>query len=94
MIVTRTWGTYEVLAEGSNWKLKRLLINPKSKSSVQRHFHRSEVWFYPDSTAWNVVWLGMWHQLVNESDKVLEIIELQFGTECNEEDIERKEENT
>lgn len=90
MLITRTWGTYEVLAEGSNWKLKRLLINPNSKSSVQRHFKRYELWFYPGNLTHQIIWKGLWHQLSNESDKVLEIIELQFGEECNEEDIERE----
>jgi len=31
-----------------------------------------------------------WHQLVNETDKPLKIIEIQYGNECIEEDIERK----
>lgn len=31
-----------------------------------------------------------WHQLANESDKELKVIEIQFGDQCTEEDIERK----
>jgi cytidyltransferase-like protein len=31
-----------------------------------------------------------WHQLVNKTDAPLKIIEIQFGTECEEQDIERK----
>ncbi len=34
--------------------------------------------------------LRQWHQLVNESDKPLKIIEIQYGTNCIEEDIVRK----
>lgn len=30
-----------------------------------------------------------WHQLVNENTEVLKIIEIQYGTDCKEEDIER-----
>lgn len=33
---------------------------------------------------------GRWHQLANETDKPLKIIEIQYGFECIEEDIERK----
>lgn len=32
-----------------------------------------------------------WHQLVNDSDKPLKIIEIQYGKDCLEEDIERKQ---
>jgi mannose-6-phosphate isomerase-like protein (cupin superfamily) len=31
-----------------------------------------------------------WHQLVNEKDTPLKVIEIQFGEKCVEEDIERK----
>ena len=33
---------------------------------------------------------GMWHQLVNEHDVPLKLVEIQYGKECIEEDIERK----
>jgi mannose-6-phosphate isomerase-like protein (cupin superfamily) len=33
--------------------------------------------------------LGDWHQLVNEEADVLKIVEIQYGTHCIEEDIER-----
>ena len=34
--------------------------------------------------------LGVWHQLVNNENKILRIIEIQHGEKCEEEDIERK----
>ena len=34
--------------------------------------------------------VGMWHQLSNETDKPLKIVEIQYGENCVEEDIERK----
>ena len=34
--------------------------------------------------------LGQWHMLVNETDSVLKIVEIQYGENCIEEDIERK----
>jgi mannose-6-phosphate isomerase-like protein (cupin superfamily) len=33
---------------------------------------------------------GAWHQLANETDKPLKLIEIQYGTNCIEEDITRK----
>lgn len=95
-VVNRKWGYYSVLNEGAGdrcrWKLKRLIINPNSKSSLQRHFKRSETWFYPQSNTDTFIAQGEWHQLINVSNEPLEIIEFQFGEECLEEDIERKEE--
>ena len=34
--------------------------------------------------------VGMWHQLANESTEELKLVEIQYGTSCVEEDIERK----
>lgn len=33
---------------------------------------------------------GMWHQLSNESNDLLKLVEIQYGTNCVEEDIERR----
>jgi cytidyltransferase-like protein len=33
---------------------------------------------------------GMWHQLANEDDTTLKLVEIQYGEECVEEDIERR----
>jgi mannose-6-phosphate isomerase-like protein (cupin superfamily) len=35
--------------------------------------------------------LGMWHQLANETDIPLKLVEIQYGTNCVEDDIERKD---
>ena len=67
--VRRTWGIYEVLNYGPGWKLKRLIINPKSVSSIQRHFKRAEFWWYVRSKKKEYIPIGMWHQLKNYSDK-------------------------
>jgi mannose-6-phosphate isomerase-like protein (cupin superfamily) len=34
---------------------------------------------------------GEWHQLINPTDKPCKIVEIQYGTECEEDDIERRE---
>jgi mannose-6-phosphate isomerase-like protein (cupin superfamily) len=33
--------------------------------------------------------VGTWHQLANEHDTDLKLVEIQYGTNCIEEDIER-----
>ncbi|MGC9239931.1 MAG: mannose-1-phosphate guanylyltransferase/mannose-6-phosphate isomerase, partial [Acidithiobacillus sp.] len=40
----RPWGTYTVLEEGEHFKIKRILVKPKEKLSLQMHYHRSEHW--------------------------------------------------
>ena len=40
----RPWGSYEILKESSNFKVKELVINPKSSISLQKHKRRSEHW--------------------------------------------------
>ena len=44
MIHERPWGTYEVLLDEPNYKVKRIVINPEQKFSLQYHEHRSEYW--------------------------------------------------
>jgi len=38
------------------------------------------------------IWIsrGEWHQLANETDQPLQLVEIQYGEDCIEEDIERK----
>ena len=44
MIFERPWGTYEILLEEPNYKVKRIVINPNQKFSLQYHNNRSEYW--------------------------------------------------
>jgi mannose-6-phosphate isomerase-like protein (cupin superfamily) len=113
-IVERQWGSYKVLYELPNCKVKELVVQPGKSLSMQRHFKRSEHWhvvdgfgnlkteyFHPLKTeTFNtflsigtniVVPVGVWHQLTNTSNDILKIIEIQYGDECIEEDIERRE---
>ena len=43
-IETRPWGTYEVLLDDVNVKVKRIIVNPNSRLSYQYHQKRREVW--------------------------------------------------
>ena len=40
----RPWGKFEVLLDSKNCKVKKLIIEPKSRLSLQYHKFRSEHW--------------------------------------------------
>jgi len=103
----RAWGSFEVLREGRGYKLKRLLMNPKKHTSVQKHFHRQEVWIVTSGTATVMidgvqstlsvgesikVAIGAWHQIKNDGLLLLEIVEVQQGEYLEEDDIQREPE--
>ena len=44
MIVKKPWGTYEVLLDEPNYKVKRIVVNPYERFSLQYHKHREEHW--------------------------------------------------
>ena len=44
MIYERPWGTYEVLLDEPNYKVKRIEVNPYQQFSLQYHNHRDEYW--------------------------------------------------
>lgn len=103
----RNWGYYRVLHEtGKTVKLKELVVEPNKELSMQRHSKRAEFWFVSAGIAllktlddaiiykqFDTIHIpsGSWHQLVNATDEPLKIIEIQYGSECIEEDIERKD---
>ena len=102
--VYRPWGLYESIAEGKNWQVKRLEINPKGKLSLQMHNHRAEHWVIVAGKAKIeidgkisilktnesiFVPLGKKHRLTNPTEEVLELIEVQSGTYLEEDDIVR-----
>ena len=89
----------------NNVKVKELTVDPGKKLSMQRHQHRAEFWFVAEGTAtvkWDEhghtitkiyqtekIYQNEWHQLINETPEPLKIIEIQYGDDCNESDIER-----
>lgn len=101
----RQWGYYRVLHEAPGMKVKELTVNPGKSLSMQRHFKRSEYWVVEEG-ACNVagedkilslsthetidIPVNSWHQLINPFDKPCRIVEIQYGEDCQEEDIERK----
>ncbi len=102
--VHRPWGSYHTLAEGKNFKVKKIIVNPEQRLSLQRHKHRSEHWVVIKGTATVVngddtfelqanestfIPANTKHRLSNEAQLPLELIEVQVGAYLGEDDIER-----
>lgn len=102
--VYRPWGTYTVLEENKNTKIKRIVVYPGAKLSHQMHHHRSEHWIVVQGTAKIVngeqeifleenqstyVAKTMPHRLENPGKVPLHIIEVQIGSYLEEDDIVR-----
>jgi mannose-1-phosphate guanylyltransferase/mannose-6-phosphate isomerase len=104
--VHRPWGTYSVLEEGSNFKIKRIEVKPSASLSLQMHRHRSEHWVVVQGTAEVVngdeelllqenqstyIPAGNKHRLTNSGATDLVMIEVQSGNYLGEDDIVRFE---
>ena len=99
----RDWGRWDVLKNYEQFgvKVKELVIKPGQSTSLQRHKHRSELMLVADGELTNMGYKTkkhdyclisneQWHKLENKGNKDLHIVEIQFGTSCIEEDIERR----
>ena len=42
--IERPWGNYTTLYNENNYKIKKIIVNPHSRLSLQTHQHRSEHW--------------------------------------------------
>ena len=104
----RPWGYYEVLLDEDHYKVKRIVVYPGRRLSLQRHQHRAEHWHVLSGTATvrsgeKEIILGMGesidipetalHRLHNSGEDELMIIEVQRGEYCGEDDIERFEDD-
>jgi mannose-1-phosphate guanylyltransferase / mannose-6-phosphate isomerase len=102
--VHRPWGSYTILEEQGDFKMKRIVVNPGGSLSLQRHQHRSEHWVVVSGTATvtrggsvttvaknesTYIPIGVKHRLENEGKIPLQIIEVQVGEYLEEDDIER-----
>lgn len=108
LTVQRPWGTYCVLGEGPHFKIKRIVVKPGNKLSLQLHHHRSEHWVVVSGTAKvtsadmeylvNVnestfIPAGQKHRLENPGYVDLVMIEVQSGEYLGEDDIVRFEDH-
>lgn len=104
--VHRPWGSFTVLEDGEDCKVKRLVVRPGGVLSLQRHRHRSEHWTVVsglarvrlgdeqfDLAANQTVQIaaGTLHRLENHGREDVHIIEVQTGSYFGEDDIERLE---
>ena len=102
--VARPWGHYEILAEGDAFKVKRLMVKPGAKLSLQMHQHRAEHWVVVCGEAEiingdQVIRLTVnqstyipkrtRHRLANPGNTPLYVIEVQSGEYLGEDDIQR-----
>ncbi len=104
--VYRPWGFYESLIEGDRFQVKRIVVNPGGRLSLQRHYHRAEHWVVVSGTAQVTrdatvqllnenesiyIPLGAVHRLENPGRIPLTLIEVQSGSYVGEDDIVRIE---
>jgi mannose-1-phosphate guanylyltransferase/mannose-6-phosphate isomerase len=104
--VTRPWGAYTVLQEGTGFKLKRIEVKPGASISLQLHRRRSEHWvvvagaatvtrgterFVVGTHESTFVPVGEKHRLENAGTEPLIVIEVQCGDYVGEDDIVRFE---
>jgi mannose-1-phosphate guanylyltransferase len=102
----RPWGSYEVLLDTDKYKIKRIIVAPGKKLSLQKHFHRSEHWVVVSGTAEvtngdkvltvrpnesTYIPMGEVHRLENKGKIDLVMIEVQVGEYTGEDDIVRFE---
>ena len=102
----RPWGHYETIALGERFQVKRIMVKPGGRLSLQSHVHRSEHWVVVAGTATVTVDdrvellsenqsvyipLGAIHRLENNGKVPLTLIEVQSGPYLGEDDIVRYE---
>jgi mannose-6-phosphate isomerase len=100
----RPWGTFTVLDEGDNFKVKRIEVLPGKRLSYQKHAQRAEHWVVVQGTAKVTlddrdievksgeavdIAIGTAHRVENPGDQLLVFIEVQRGNYLGEDDIVR-----
>ena len=105
-VVNKPWGSFEIIDEGTNHTVKKIIVHPEGKLSLQSHEHRSEHWIIVEGIAKVTiddevklvtegqsvyVPLGAVHRLENPSESPMVLIEVQIGSCLSEDDIVRYE---
>jgi mannose-1-phosphate guanylyltransferase / mannose-6-phosphate isomerase len=104
--VHRPWGSYQSVDNGERHQVKRIIVKPGGRLSLQKHHHRSEHWIVVRGAARVTVNelvktvhenesiyipIGAVHRLENPGKIALELIEVQTGSYLGEDDIIRIE---
>ena len=102
----RPWGYYQSIDHGARYQVKRIVVTPGHRLSLQKHYHRAEHWVVVSGTAEvtcgedvkivhenESIYLpiGVIHRLSNPGKINLELIEVQTGSYLGEDDIVRLE---
>jgi len=102
--VHRPWGSYQTVDLGDRHQVKRIMVKPGEKLSVQMHHHRAEHWVVVSGTAKvqngdkeilltenesTYIPVGVLHALENPGKIPLELVEVQSGSYLGEDDIVR-----
>jgi mannose-1-phosphate guanylyltransferase / mannose-6-phosphate isomerase len=103
-VTYRPWGSYETTDQGHRFRVKRLIVNPGQKLSLQLHHHRAEHWVVVQGTARverdgeifhlaenesTYIPIGTAHRLENPGHIPLHLVEVQTGPYLEEDDIVR-----
>jgi mannose-1-phosphate guanylyltransferase/mannose-6-phosphate isomerase len=106
--VYRPWGSYESVDSGDGFQVKRIIVKPHAKLSLQKHRHRAEHWvvvrgealvtrgtetFRLSANQSTYIPVGEIHRLENDSAESLHLIEVQTGAYLGEDDIVRLEDS-
>jgi mannose-1-phosphate guanylyltransferase/mannose-6-phosphate isomerase len=102
--IYRPWGYYDSIDFGDRFQVKRIVVRPGAKLSLQMHHHRAEHWIVVRGTARvtrgeeefllsenqsTYIPIGTTHRLENPGKVELEMIEVQSGSYLGEDDIVR-----
>ena len=102
--IFRPWGYYQDVDLAPRYRVRRIVVKPGNRLSLQKHFHRSEHWVVVQGTAEVIVndeartvhenesmyiAIGSIHRLANPGKIPLELIEVQVGSYLGEDDIVR-----
>ncbi|MEA1987523.1 MAG: phosphomannose isomerase type II C-terminal cupin domain [Candidatus Marinimicrobia bacterium] len=104
----RQWGTFEILIDDTNYKVKRIVVYPKQRLSLQSHEKRNEHWIVVvgevkitngenvreySNNDYIYIPVGNKHRIENIGEENAEIIEIQTGEYFGEDDIIRYEDD-
>lgn len=106
--VVAPWGYFRVIEDGAGYKVKRLVVEPGARLSLQKHVHRAEHWVVVAGVADVTVGdetsrlaenqsifisRGDVHRLANPGEQLLIVIEVQYGDYLGDDDIIRLEDD-
>lgn len=105
---TRPWGGFQTIEEGRGYKVKRLLVQPGQRLSLQRHRFRAEHWVVVSGSPRVIISgrpkglrargavdvpRGAWHRIENPGRVPVVLIEVQHGAYLGEDDIIRRQDD-